>query len=469
MQHYKDEIVSVNGTEYRNLNEGFYKRCNIDDDVLLLREPDNPYDVNAIAVIYLGTKIGYIPRKEAGGRLAHIIDTGRYYTAQIAKITPWKKRDKFRIKISTFPKETKQTYRREPTQRKNKPRSQAFYTQNHTEAIKEAKNKCGIYCIACKNGKSYIGQSKHIGIRWQEHINDLRRGFHSNTSLGRDWAELGARQFRFEVIEECSPSQLDQLEKYHIEQKGSYLCGYNSTANGQAIPDFEKFDIKRKLPKESIITRTSPCDDKLISNRNICEEVLRATNNSNSTNKFAANEKYEIQAKDTADLSLTDQMSLQSITRKKQKNNVNLSCIDSLSVQTKCVSSERSNTRTTESRHTEHQSHQTRPECHHFKTVTTSAVRHFPKKEYSQQQYVNELAKRIPNAEAIVNSREFNEWLMASPSAIREKSKSLDPSDGAFVLRAYERHRAWKEFVQRNKESILSKLRRKISKLRQLF
>ena len=48
----------------------------------LVREPDNPYDPNAVAVHVEGVKCGYVPRAQAK-RLAADMDVGRKVTATL--------------------------------------------------------------------------------------------------------------------------------------------------------------------------------------------------------------------------------------------------------------------------------------------------------------------------------------------------------------------------------------------------
>lgn len=92
MNHYINEIIRVNGTQYRGLDSHFYESCSVGDSVILKREPNNPYDKNAIAVILNGSHIGYIPKKEAAARLTPILDAGREYLAEVSQISPRKKR-----------------------------------------------------------------------------------------------------------------------------------------------------------------------------------------------------------------------------------------------------------------------------------------------------------------------------------------------------------------------------------------
>lgn len=76
-----------------------------------------------------------------------------------------------------------------------------------------AKDLVGIYMIICLvNGKKYVGQSVHLKRRMNEHKSNS-----SNSQLKSDIELYGWKNFRFEILEECSEEQLDELELHYIE------------------------------------------------------------------------------------------------------------------------------------------------------------------------------------------------------------------------------------------------------------
>ena len=78
----------------------------------------------------------------------------------------------------------------------------------------------GIYKITNKiNGKSYIGQSIHIEERWKEHL--YRNSSHISL-IKLALQKYGVDNFTFEVIEECSPEELDKKEIYWIKYFDTY-------------------------------------------------------------------------------------------------------------------------------------------------------------------------------------------------------------------------------------------------------
>lgn len=84
----------------------------------------------------------------------------------------------------------------------------------------------GIYQITNKiNNRSYIGQSKNIQRRFNDHI----KGWSSSHKLQEDISKYGLENFEFEVLEECDPSELLDKERSYIPQKQPY---YNIVDKG---------------------------------------------------------------------------------------------------------------------------------------------------------------------------------------------------------------------------------------------
>lgn len=85
----------------------------------------------------------------------------------------------------------------------------------------------GIYKITNQlNGKVYIGQSQNVYHREREHWIALRRGYHENKDMQKDWNK-NSRGFRFDVLELCEIKKLNDREKYWIDYYNSIERGYN--------------------------------------------------------------------------------------------------------------------------------------------------------------------------------------------------------------------------------------------------
>lgn len=108
----------------------------------------------------------------------------------------------------------------------------------------------GIYKITNKiNNKSYIGQSIDIERRWRQHKTEP---FNSNadtynTIFYRAIRKYGLDNFQFEILEQCSEDQLNEKEKYWIQQYNTYMDnpnsqGYNMTKGGECTSLESQYD-----------------------------------------------------------------------------------------------------------------------------------------------------------------------------------------------------------------------------------
>lgn len=98
------------------------------------------------------------------------------------------------------------------------------------------KYMCGIYCIEnTVNNKKYIGLSRDIRRRWNEHKSDLRNNKHINTYLQSAWNLYGEDSFKFSILELCDPLDVCDRECYYIEKYHtlSHENGYNLTTGGE--------------------------------------------------------------------------------------------------------------------------------------------------------------------------------------------------------------------------------------------
>lgn len=110
---------------------------------------------------------------------------------------------------------------------------------------KEQEAICGIYLITNKiNGKKYVGQSTDILYRWSQHISYINK-LHHKSLLKSAFQHYGVDNFNFEIIEICSPEELDDKEKYYINKYNTYYLaknsnGYNMTLGGNGQNGYGK-------------------------------------------------------------------------------------------------------------------------------------------------------------------------------------------------------------------------------------
>ena len=90
----------------------------------------------------------------------------------------------------------------------------------------------GIYRIYNMiTGQSYIGQSKDIAERIEEHF--YHRNSNAASYIDQDIGKFGIANFMFQVIELCDFKDLDWKEEYWIKYFRSNIYGYNYTDGGQ--------------------------------------------------------------------------------------------------------------------------------------------------------------------------------------------------------------------------------------------
>lgn len=94
----------------------------------------------------------------------------------------------------------------------------------------------GIYYINNKiTSEKYIGYSKDILRRWQQHKKDLIKNCHHNSHLQNVYNKYGDI-FEYNILEECTIEELKEKEKYYIALYDTVKHGYNQTEGGDGIP-----------------------------------------------------------------------------------------------------------------------------------------------------------------------------------------------------------------------------------------
>lgn len=86
-----------------------WPQLQVGDALILIREPDNAYDANAVRIEWQGHKIGYVPRRD-NADAARFMDSGQALQARISRLAegrdPWS-RVRFEILIPVQPSATK--------------------------------------------------------------------------------------------------------------------------------------------------------------------------------------------------------------------------------------------------------------------------------------------------------------------------------------------------------------------------
>jgi len=118
------------------------------------------------------------------------------------------------------------------------------------------KTICDIYEILnIQSNKRYIGKSKNILIRFEQHKKLLKLNIHLNFHLQKSWNKYGEEYFQFNILEECSEIELNIKEIYWIQKLNSIKYGYNITKGGTGgntysnRTEFDKEKTSNKLSK----------------------------------------------------------------------------------------------------------------------------------------------------------------------------------------------------------------------------
>lgn len=90
--------------------------------------------------------------------------------------------------------------------------------------------KSGIYLITCTVNKSrYVGSSKNIPARWNDHKKRLRLNTHVNRYMQRSWDKYGKETFKLSVLEDVeNEDDLIAREQHYIDTLNPEfnLCRY---------------------------------------------------------------------------------------------------------------------------------------------------------------------------------------------------------------------------------------------------
>ena len=125
------------------------------------------------------------------------------------------------------------------------------------------KRTSGIYRIRnTTTGKVYIGQSKNIEKRIEQHDKKLYNGTHSNKEMQKDYDK--GHRFVYELVEETITSDrttLDKKEEYFIKKYDSKRKGYNRTWGGRTDKYASGTYNAKQKSKKPLISTTKTHND----------------------------------------------------------------------------------------------------------------------------------------------------------------------------------------------------------------
>lgn len=141
----------------------------------------------------------------------------------------------------------------------------------------------GIYKITnLLNNKVYIGQSINISQRWKAHRNCP---FNPNNDvydlpLYRAIRKYGLDNFSFTVLEECTPEELNDKEKFWIQTLNANdpNFGYNLTEGGQDCVISSKLSLEEVNQIKELIITTDISYGNIAKQFGISERAIRMIN-----------------------------------------------------------------------------------------------------------------------------------------------------------------------------------------------
>jgi group I intron endonuclease len=133
--------------------------------------------------------------------------------------------------------------------------------KSNNETLKDTLNqKIGIYKIINKlDGKYYVGSSKNIRIRWNEHKRRLTNNSHHNDHLQNAVNKYGIDSFDFILVESVDIKHLKSIEQKYLitaklEQDKCYNLNFESS--GGDLSEYSKHKISKSLSGRKLSEQT---------------------------------------------------------------------------------------------------------------------------------------------------------------------------------------------------------------------
>lgn len=91
-----------------------------------------------------------------------------------------------------------------------------------------------VYEITCSgSGRSYIGSSRNVSVRWRNHLWQLKRGKHVCKLMQEDYRKYGRESFSVSTLKECeSEAEARSSEVEEIRERLSGGLLYNRKPAG---------------------------------------------------------------------------------------------------------------------------------------------------------------------------------------------------------------------------------------------
>ena len=240
----RTEILRIKGTRHYKAGAAFsIGELEIGTNILLVPEPQNPHDKNAVAVLSVNRKmLGHIS-KEVAAKYQLLCLENKIIQVKVHSANTSDDHALFDIRIAVT-------------------HNLAQQSSKSNLAAPILPNSSGTYEISLQCGPTYIGATKNLKKRYAQHLHELQNNTHSNKVLQADFNISPLKNFTFTVLRETSTkAEAEYFESDEIIsrlKKGNTL--YNKTLDGQGtsitnsqstntISDvFEKIKISSNQP-----------------------------------------------------------------------------------------------------------------------------------------------------------------------------------------------------------------------------
>jgi GIY-YIG catalytic domain len=136
----------------------------------------------------------------------------------------------------------------------------------------------GIYLITnTATGSVYVGQSRHIGLRWGHHRHCLAHGTHNNTHLQRAWDKYGSAAFVFSIAVDLSSIRVADLAAALAAEEARVFALFSSNYN-ILKPGVEGHIVPVETRQRLSVARKRAWDKALKLNPDIAREIAVRTN-----------------------------------------------------------------------------------------------------------------------------------------------------------------------------------------------
>ena len=261
-QEIRTEILRIKGTRHYKAKIAFsIGELDPGADILLVPEPQNPHDKNAVAVLSENKKmLGHIS-KDVAPKYQLLCFENKIIQVKVHSADHSDDHALLNIRIAVTHHVAKQSF---------KPKLGAPVLPKSS----------GTYEISLQCGPTYIGATDNLKRRYAQHLNELQNQSHSNKVLQADFDASALDNFIFTILRETSTkAQAEHFESVEIIsrlEKGESL--YNKTLDGKGTSNTNSqstntisdvFNKNGVLSTQSPVTKSKTLNDPPVSRRKI--------------------------------------------------------------------------------------------------------------------------------------------------------------------------------------------------------